>query len=198
MNNLKKYIPSESVSLITKWITELNILVKIKKSRSTKLGDFRVNRNDEYHISINNDLNKYAFLITLTHEIAHAFVWEKYKRTVSPHGVEWKNTFKKMMLNFLNSNVFPDDILRVLSNHLKNPKASTANDYNLSSVLKNYDKNQKQTIDEIPDGSVFSTTNGKQFIKIEKLRKRYKCKAIDSKRVYLFNPLAVVALSHNK
>ena len=197
MEILKKHIPKESLPQIKKWIEELDIAVKVTKSRNTKLGDFRVTRKGEYLISINYDLNEYAFLITLTHEIAHAFVWRKYKSKVYPHGAEWKNTFKKMMLNFLNSNIFPDDILRVLSKHIKNLKASTANDYNLSRTLKNYDKNPKQTIDEIPDGSIFSTINGKQFVKIEKLRKRYKCKEIISEKIYFFNPLAIVNISHN-
>ncbi len=198
MDNFENPIPKASIPLIKKWIKELNILVKIKKSRNTKLGDFTVNKKEEYLISINKDLNKYAFLITLTHEIAHAFVWEKYKRKVAPHGMEWKTTFKEMMLNFLNSDIFPDDILRVLSKHLKRPIASTANDYNLSTVLRKYDDNKQLILSEIPDGSIFSTLNGRQFVKLNKLRKRYKCKATDSNKIYLFNPLAAVALLDNK
>lgn len=194
MENLKSYLPTASFTLIEKWIKKLNILVKIKKSRNTKLGDFTVNKKGECLISINEDLNKYAFLITLTHEIAHAFVWRKYKRKVSPHGAEWKNTFKEMMLNFINDDIFPDDLLRALSKHIKNAKASTVNDYNLSNALRKYDNNTQLILSEIPDGSVFSTLNGKQFIKLNKLRKRYKCKAINSEKIYLFNPLAVIDL----
>ena len=198
MDNFENSIPKASIPLIKKWIKELNILVKIKKSRNTKLGDFTVNKKEEYLISINKDLNKYAFLITLTHEIAHAFVWEKYKRKVAPHGIEWKITFKEMMLNFLNADIFPDDLLRPLSKHIKNPKASTVNDYNLSDMLRKYDSNKQLILSEIPDGSIFSTLNGRQFVKLNKLRKRYKCKATDSNKIYLFNPLAVVALLDNK
>jgi len=191
---LESHLPPNSFSLVEKWISQLSILVKIKKRRNSKLGDFRVNNKGEYLISINDDLNKFAFLITLTHEIAHAFVWEKYKRKVAPHGMEWKTTFKEMMLNFLNSDIFPDDILRVLSKHLKRPIAATANDYNLSTVLRKYDENKQLILSEIPDGSIFSTLSGRQFIKLNKLRKRYKCKAIDSEKIYLFNPLAVIDL----
>ena len=97
MEILKKHIPKESLPQIKKWIEELDIAVKVTKSRNTKLGDFRVTRKGEYLISINYDLNEYAFLITLTHEIAHAFVWQKYKSKVYPHGSEWKNTFKKLL-----------------------------------------------------------------------------------------------------
>ena len=195
MENLESHLPPNSFSLVEKWISQLSILVKIKKSRNSKLGDFRVNKKGKYLISINDDLNKFAFLITLTHEIAHAFVWEKYKRKVSPHGKQWKATFKELMLNFLNSDIFPDDILRVLSKHLKKPKASTVNDYNLSKVLRTYDNNKQLILSEIPDGSIFSTLNGRQFVKLNKLRKRYKCKAVDSEKIYLFNPLAVIDLA---
>tara|TARA_B110000116_G_C16794023_1_gene565518 strand:- start:2110 stop:2706 length:597 start_codon:yes stop_codon:yes gene_type:complete len=198
MDNFENHIPKASIPLIKKWIKELNILVKIKKSRNTKLGDFTVNKKEEYLISINKDLNKYAFLITLTHEIAHAFVWKKHKRKVAPHGIEWKITFKEMMLNFLNADIFPDDLLRPLSKHIKNPKASTVNDYNLSDMLRKYDSNKQLILSEIPDGSVFSTISGRQFVKLNKLRKRYKCKATDSNKIYLFNPLAAVALLDNK
>jgi len=198
MDNFENHIPKASIPLIKKWIKELNILVKIKKSRNTKLGDFTVNKKEEYLISINKDLNKYAFLITLTHEIAHAFVWKKHKRKVAPHGIEWKITFKEMMLNFLNADIFPDDLLRPLSKHIKNPKASTVNDYNLSDMLRKYDNNKQLILSEIPDGSVFSTISGRQFVKLNKLRKRYKCKATDSNKIYLFNPLAAVALLDNK
>ena len=194
MDNFENHIPKASIPLIKKWIKELTILVKIKKSRNTKLGDFTVNKKEEYLISINDDLNKFAFLITLTHEIAHAFVWEKYKRKVSPHGKQWKATFKELMLNFLNSDIFPDDLLRPLSKHIMSPKASTISDYNLSSALRKYDNNKQLILSEIPDGSIFSTLSGKQFIKLNKLRKRYKCKAIDSEKIYLFNPLAVIDL----
>ena len=198
MDNFENHIPKASIPLIKKWIKELNILVKIKKSRNTKLGDFTVNKKEEYLISINKDLNKYAFLITLTHEIAHAFVWKKHKRKVAPHGIEWKITFKEMMLNFLNADIFPDDLLRPLSKHIKNPKASTVNDYNLSDMLRKYDSNKQLILSEIPDGSIFSTISGRQFVKLNKLRKRYKCKATDSNKIYLFNPLAAVALLDNK
>ena len=194
MEILESHLPPNSFSLVEKWISQLSILVKIKKSRNSKLGDFRVNKKGEYLISINDDLNKFAFLITLTHEIAHAFVWEKYKRKVSPHGKQWKATFKEMMLNFLNSDIFPDDILRVLSKHLKKPKASTVNDYNLSKVLRTYDNNKQLILSEIPDGSIFSTLNGRQFVKLNKLRKSYKCKSTDSNKIYLFNPLTTIKI----
>ena len=134
---LKKNIPKESVLQINKWIKELRVKVNITKQRKTKLGDFKILRNGEYQISVNNDLNKYAFLITVTHELAHSFVWKRYKHNVKPHGKEWKKTFKHMMLNFLNPKIFPNDILKALSKHLLNPKASSQIDITLAKALPN-------------------------------------------------------------
>ncbi|SVC74649.1 uncharacterized protein METZ01_LOCUS327503, partial [marine metagenome] len=170
------------------------IFVKVKKNRNTKLGDFCINREGKNVISINNNLNKYSFLITLTHELAHAFVWNNCKKNIPPHGKEWKQMYKRLMLNFLTPNIFPEDIIRVLSNHLINPKASTVNDYKLTFILRKYNKEQNTTISEIPVGGTFSINSGRKFIKLKKLRKRYQCKAIDSERIYLFNPLTEVDL----
>ena len=195
MKNLEKHIPKKSVHLITNWIKELEVIVKISKSRTSKLGDFRVLKKGEIEISINQDLNKYAFFITLTHEIAHAFVWLKHKKSVKPHGKEWKNTYKKLMLNFLNLEIFPDDILRALSKHLINPKASTSTDLELHLALKKYDYNKKLIIADILDGETFSIHNGKKFVKLHKIRKRYKCMEVESARIYLFNPLTTIELT---
>ena len=192
---MKKHIPKKSIHLITNWIKELEVIVKISKNRTSKLGDFRVLKNGEIEISINQDLNKYAFFITLTHEIAHAFVWLKHKKSVKPHGKEWKNTYKKLMLNFLNLEIFPDDILRALSKHLINPKASTSTDLEMNLVLKKYDYNKKLIIADILDGETFSIHNGKKFVKLHKIRKRYKCMEVESARIYLFNPLTTIELT---
>jgi len=192
MEDLEKYIPENSVFQINKWIKELNIHVKKSRDRKTKLGDFRYTKNGKYIISVNETLNKYSFLITLTHEIAHAFVHEKYYNQVNPHGLEWKITFRKMMLNFLHPNIFPRNIIQALSMHLKNPKASTINDYNLSKALRLYDKDPKTILDEIPNGSIFYTPNGRKFKKLEKIRTRYKCIELSSNKIYLFNALAIV------
>ena len=73
-----KYIPLQSISQIEFWVKDLDVDIKVVRSRKTKLGDFKV-QNGKMSISINCNLNQYAFLITLTHELAHAFIYKKYK-----------------------------------------------------------------------------------------------------------------------
>ena len=109
MDALKAFLPAPSFSKIKQWIDELDVQVKITNPRKTKLGDFK-GVNNALYISVNINLNPYSFLITLTHELAHAFVYVRYKRGVAPHGTQWKDTFKAMMLNFLTPTIFPEDI----------------------------------------------------------------------------------------
>nr|WP_313791522.1 SprT-like domain-containing protein [Lacinutrix neustonica] len=53
-------------------------------------------------MTINENLNHYKFLITLIHEIAHFEAYKAFGRYIKPHGLEWKRTFQKLMLPFIN------------------------------------------------------------------------------------------------
>ena len=191
MNSFHSFVPKDSVSLLEYWIEELNVQVIISKPRKTKLGDFKV-VNRRMVISINNNLNKYSFLITIIHELAHAFVFKKYGNSVKPHGRNWKGIYKSMMLNFLTPTFFPEDILKVLSTHIILPKASTFSDFELVKVLKKYDDVMSLTVSDIEMGEPFKLSNGKSFIKGVKLRKRFRCVEQQTNKVYLFHPFAEV------
>ena len=143
-----------------------------KKAEPQKLGDFSVNKTGKYIISINNDLNKYAFFNHPNTRNSTCFYLEKNtNERFLPHGKQWKTTFKEMMLNFLNTNIFPDDILRALSKHLMNPKASTVNDYKLSIILRKYDDVEVMTISDVPDGGAFYNPKWQRIYKIRKAQK---------------------------
>ena len=148
MSSFRKFVPQMSNNKLDAWVQELMIDIKITKPRRFKLGDFKA-RGNRFEITINNNLNKYLFLITLTHELAHAFVFKQYQNNVKPHGRVWKDTFKSLMLNFLNPDCFPADILQHLSRHMLNPKASTFADLELVKVLKKYDKVKTLTISDL-------------------------------------------------
>ena len=129
-----RYIPKNSIEKINFWTSKTNSTIRVSKKRFTKLGDFKV-ISDKLYISVNKDLNKYAFLLTLTHELAHAFTYINYKNTVLPHGKEWKNIFQYMLLELLEIPIFPQDITTYLKIYAKNPKASTLSDINLYRAL---------------------------------------------------------------
>jgi hypothetical protein len=193
---LKKYIPEAAVQQIAMWIVEFDFKLKIKKERSTKLGDYRSPVNGSNHqITVNFNLNKYAFLVTLVHEIAHLTTFNKYKNSVMPHGIEWKSEFKKLMHHFLNTDVFPVELLSALYRYLQNPAASSCSDKNLYRALKLYDENSDAGIfiEKIPEKTIFHY-DGKIFEKGNRVRTRYQCKEIKSGKTYLFHALAEVQL----
>lgn len=192
---LEKYLPSHAVAPIFKLIEENNIHLKIVNERVTRHGDYRRKPNGVHQITINANLNKFRFVITLVHEIAHLVAFEKFGNRIKPHGKEWKFTFQQMMLPFISPEIFPVQLLPLIAKHFRNPKASSDTDAQLSVALKNFDpENDKNYIFELPVGGVFRIYNGKVFKKGEKRRKRYECVEMDTGRIYLFQPNAEVEL----
>lgn len=191
---LVQYIPEEAVEQVYKSIVEHEIHFKITRSRKTKLGDYRPPiRHPHHRITINHDLNPYSFLITYIHELAHLKVYEKFKSRVAPHGKEWKQIYKELMLDFLNLDIFPENIQTVLNKSIQNSRASSTSDLKLSRILQQYDKtNGHDRVEDLPLNAVFETQNGKQFKKGERVRTRYKCQNMHNKRIYLFHPLMPV------
>jgi hypothetical protein len=197
---LAKYIPEKAVPTIAKWIVELDFKLKIKKERSTKFGDWRAPHNGSNHqITINYNLNKYAFLVTLVHEIAHLTTWNKHRHHVLPHGSEWKQEFKIMMQPFLDSEIFPVELLYALRKYLNNPAASSCTDKNLYRALRLYDENPGAGIyvEKLPLRTVF-LFEGKLFEKGPRIRTRYECKEVKTGRTFFFNPLAEVEIFDEK
>jgi hypothetical protein len=194
-NVLYQYIPETAVLKVLELLAHDNLTVKVKSERKTRHGDYKRLPNGKHQITVNSNLNSYRFLITLIHEIAHFEAYKEYDRFIKPHGVEWKYTFQHLMLPFLNPDIFPIELLPLLANHFKNPKASSDTDSSLALALRQYDEtNDKTYVFEIPLGQSFKLYNGKVFLKGEKRRKRFECVEVKSGKLYLFNPNAEVEL----
>jgi SprT protein len=192
---LQKYIPEHSFEPIFELIKANHVHLKIVNERVTRHGDYRRHPGGFHQVTVNASLNKYRFLITLVHEIAHLIAFEKYGRNIKSHGDEWKLTFQRLMIPFIRPEIFPNQLLPLLARHFKNPKASSDTDATLSLALKQFDPvNDKNYIFEIPYGSTFRIHNGKIFKKIAIRVKRYECLEVSSGRMYLFNPNAEVEL----
>jgi SprT protein len=192
---LSQYMPVSAAPIIAKWIDYFQCEFKISKGRATKLGDYRHPYKGAGHkISVNNNLNCYAFLVTTVHEFAHLLTWNDHKNKVKPHGEEWKYNFKRMMVPFLEQSVFPEDVKKAIVSYLNNPTAASCTDLKLSRALKKYDEVKEDTprLEELPLHAVFTIKDGRQFKKGEKLRKRYRCTCLNNGHIYLFNPLAEV------
>lgn len=190
---LTKYIPEASIPAVVHLLESFRVKLKIVNVRVTRHGDYRILPSGQHQITINFTQNKYRFFVTLIHEIAHLVAFEKYGRKILPHGSEWKKTFQQLMLPFLNPQVFPNELLPVLAQHFKNPKASSDTDIKLALALKQYDiPNGKSLIFELQEGDLFQIHNGRVFQKGPKRIKRFECIEISTGKRYLFNHNAEV------
>jgi len=195
---IKQYIPQAAIPLIQELLVNDNLEIKVKKERKTRHGDYRRLTNGKHQITVNSNLNSYRFLITLIHEIAHFEAYKTFGRFIKPHGIEWKKTFQHLMLPFLNTDIFPSNLLSLLAKHFLNPKASSDTDLDLALALKQFDKaNDKSFIFEVPKGKTFRLYNEKIFIKGAKRRKRFECLEVKTGKLYLFNPNAEVEILNN-
>jgi SprT protein len=192
---LSKYVPSKALDTCVGWIVEHKISLRITKSRNSKYGDYRPPMEGKGHrISLNHDLNKYAFLLTFTHEVAHLTSFKKFKFKIDPHGKEWKQDFKKLMAPFLTSGIFPQDLVVAINGYMNNPAASSCSDINLMRVLTKYDKRDERwkLLEEIALNTPFRIRSGREFVKGELLQKNFCCTCLKSKHKYVINPLTEV------
>lgn len=194
-NVLATYLPENSVDAVFELIKAYRIHFKIVNERVTRHGDYKKNADGSHQITVNATLNKYRFLITTIHEIAHLMAFQKYGRLIKPHGLEWKQTFRLLMIPFINPQVFPTEVLPFLANHFKNPSASSDTDAILSMQLKKYDApTNKVFVDELPLGTFFKIDNGRIFKKGKLRVKLFECIDIKNNKVYLFKPNIQVEL----
>lgn len=192
---LAKYIPAVAIAPVISMQQRHGFELKITRDRITKQGDYRPPHAGRGHrISVNRGLNTYSFLITLIHEIAHLITWEQYKRKARPHGVEWKQNFADLLKYFIRLGAFPGELAMQLEGYLRQPLASTCTDPHLTKLLSTYDEEPPVFLEELDEGAVFATPNGRQYRKENKRRKRFICEEIATGRKYLFNPVAQVIL----
>ena len=192
LNQLQTYLPPNTFEAVRQYLHQYQVHLTVAKERKSILGDYRHRTHGKTHrISVNGNLNTYSFLITLLHELAHLLTFEKFGNKVQSHGKEWKFIFGQFLDQFIRHEVFPIDIKHALLQSLQNPAASSCADDVLLRVLKTYDKRRDNFVfvENVLEGQLFKTHDGKVFKKGEKLRKRFKCIEVATKRLYLFSPV---------
>jgi len=189
---LERFMPAPIVDYAVHQLIEHRIHLRIANPRKTKFGDYRPPRPGEQHrISVNKDLNPFAFTITFFHEVAHLNNWKNHANGVMPHGLEWKSAFRDLMVPVVRGRLLPNDIQLALNNYLLLPKASTCSDPNLYKALRKYDVDSDKTlVDDLPMGSVFKLSNGLILHKGIKKRTRYLCTELKTGKKYLVHGLA--------
>lgn len=194
---LEKYLPYESIEYVVELIHEHHAQFRISKSRSSKLGDYRHPFGEHGHrISVNYNLNKYAFLITTIHEFAHLVCWNNHKNKVKPHGVEWKSIFYSLLKPLINKHIFPNELLEPINNYIANPAASSCSDHTLLKALMRYDDTPVSAtlLEQLNEGAIFRISTGRVFIKGPLRRTRFLCEELTTKRKYTISSLVEVEL----
>ncbi|WP_025762998.1 hypothetical protein [Dyadobacter tibetensis] len=182
-NRFGEWVPEAAADYCFKLFVAQPVLLAVTKPRDSKLGDFTAKSNGELRVSVNGNLNPFAFLITYLHEMAHLQVHLERKALrgprVAPHGQVWKSTFRKLLAPVANSEIFPADILEALLDYMRDPKARTSAHIPLYTTLKRYDppsegyKNKIALLD-LREGSSFVFRN-RTYVRQTARRTRVLC-----------------------
>lgn len=200
MKILEDHMPFDAVPLASKWRNDLNFQLKISKGRKTKLGDFRPAHNGKpARISVNGDLGPNHFLITYTHEVAHAMVWKEYGRKAAPHGKEWKSTYSQLLEELIELDVFPEEILEEIIRHARSPKASSCSDPDLYKLLNRFERGDEIVfLEDLEEGRLFQIGKNRQFRKGKKRRSRFECIDLNNKKTYYVSAHAQVEILESR
>ncbi|SMO55232.1 SprT-like family protein [Chryseobacterium rhizoplanae] len=191
IQSLEKYLPkNNTLKYLRNWFSDYYIHIKVTRNRNSKLGDYRKLPDNSHEITVNSTLTPQLFFFVLTHELAHLIAFEKYGRKISPHGNEWKETFRNMLLESLE--IYDEELKPIIIKFSKSPKAN----FMASPDLVRYFHTEKQDdtlhfIEELQKGEFFIYRNEKYLLE-GLVKKNYLCKNLATGRKYSFKPLARV------
>ncbi len=187
---LEQFLPENALPYLKIWFGSYPCHLKITKNRNSKLGDYRKLPDKSHQITVNGTLEPQLFFFVLTHELAHLIAFEKYGRRISPHGAEWKQTFREMLLESLT--VYAEDLRPIILKFSKSPKANFMASPDLVKYFHVPKEDDEQTfIENLKKGELFEYKK-EIFVIEETTKKRYLCKNIKSSRKYYFRNLAQV------
>ncbi|SFI35287.1 SprT-like domain-containing protein [Halpernia frigidisoli] len=188
---LQKYLPETAFGYLKIWFSSHQIHLHISRARNSKLGDYQRLRDGSHKITINHNLQPELFFFVLTHELAHLIAFHNFKnKRISPHGLEWKQTFREMLHESLA--VYSEELKPEIFRFSRNPKA---NFMASGPIVKFFYK------DDLSDNEVFIEYLSKEEIFLykkqnykilEKLKKNYLCENLQNGKKYIFKPLAKV------
>src|ERR1700747_1622330 len=115
LHHLQHFLPAGTYDAVLQYLQFYKVHLTVARERKSILGDYRHRTHFSNHrISVNGNLNKFSFLITLLHELAHLLTFEQFGNKVVSHGREWKAIYGKLLEQFLQNKIFPDDIQQEL------------------------------------------------------------------------------------
>jgi SprT protein len=198
-DHLRAFLPPQCGHIVDIIRERLACDVVVTRPRRSKLGDHLPpgRGRPRHRITINEDLNPYAFLTTLLHEVAHATTWERYRSVrfwLRPHGPEWQREFKSLVTPVIDAGVLPPDVTTALANAMTSPRASSCTDRQLSLALARHDPPRPHLVrvEELAVGTVFRLAHGEVFRAGRRLRTRRSCIDCRTGQEYRVHGLALV------
>lgn len=195
---VRPLLPAGCDVYVTELIGRQPLELRLSPPRRTKLGDHRPpgRRSARHRITINDDLNPFAFLTTLLHEIAHAATWERHRgrRRIRPHGPEWKLEFGGILRPVVEGGILPPRVDAALARYLENPAAASCSDRGLVLALAEYDTAPAGQIrvEDLAERAVFRVAGGSVFRAGRLLRSRRACYELATGREFRVHGLALV------
>ncbi len=195
MAALRQFLPSDTAfGYILELIDGQGIELVITKDRKSIYGNFQVKKawRNEKKITVNGTLRPYQFYITLIHEIAHMFAYDRHGWKIKSHGKEWKSIYSGLLLASIAKHIFPAQLSKAVEAYAKNPKSSSCSDEELSFALHAYEKPNSAWkplgMLGVKPGQTFVDSKGTQYQMIRKMRKNYLVLNTQNKHEYVAPP----------
>ena len=195
---LAKYMPAAAVEPVHDFMDKYCVHLHITRKRTSKLGDYRwPQRGHNYQeISVNGDMNPYQFLMVLLHEMAHLNTHQRHGNDIQPHGHEWQEQYRLLLLQYLHC--FPDDLATLITQYTSRIPLSRTIEKQIDAQLRHYNPNYTPsddlTLNQLPPGTAFRIADNPQkpFRALEKRRTRWICLGLDDNKKYLVSGTARV------
>ena len=192
-----QYVPPMALEPLFVFLTETNVVrMRVRRERSSKLGDYRCPQpRHQYHeISVNGNLNPYFFLWVLLHEMAHLETWKQHHNTVPPHGHEWQEAYRQLIVAY--AGCFPEEIRPLLERYTRRIPLPRPLMQQIEERLRGCDEDYTPalTLAQLPEGSRFRLLQhpDRVFRSVAKRRTRWLCEEISTHRNYLVSGNAPV------
>lgn len=187
---LLPFLPENTLPYLRKWFGDHAVHIRVTRERQSKLGDYRRLRDKSHEITLNCTLQPQLFFFVLTHELAHLHAFVQFGYRIAPHGTEWKNIFREMLLESLP--VYKEDLRPIIINFSKAPKANFMASPDLVRYFHVMSEGDTSVfVEEVPLGGHF-TYRGDRYKIEDKSKKNYICSHLNSGKKYSFRPLARV------
>ncbi len=192
---LEQHVPQAAVAYCLSLWQQHGFCFKISRQRKTKQGDYRYDKIRQAHlITVNSNLNPYAFLITYVHEVAHLDAFQTHGFRIAPHGKVWKSSFRQLMAPMLRPEVYSANVLQALTCHMRHPKAATCSDAALVAALQAHNPaDGLMALSAVPVNRTFRFGK-KVFLKEKIKRTRAWCREVKTGKCYTIAASARVAV----